>query len=90
MYTIAFSCVLLAFILSKYFKFYVLIPVSSLAAVGLLLSENIIGRDTLGQAQDIAFLLVCLQLGYMVGMLSAAFRSSVARPKGAPFRLKVK
>ena len=90
MYTIAFSCVLLAFILSKYFKCYVLIPVSSLVAVGVLSAENIVGRDTFGQAQDIALLLVCLQLGYMVGMLAAAFRSGAARSKTALFRLKAK
>ena len=90
MYTIAFSCVLLAFILSRHFKCYVLIPASSLVAVGVLLAENSMGRDTLTQAQDIALLLVCLQVGYFFGMLSAASRFGAARSKGALFRLKVK
>ncbi len=90
MCTIAISCTLFAIILSKYFKCYILLPISGLIAGGVLLTASPAGRDMLGEALDIAVFLASLQLGYVFGLLSGASRTAGARSKGAPFRLKVK
>lgn len=69
MYMSAAACLICAIILSRNFKFYVLIPASFLIIVAVLLKGGFLGHSLSRQAIEIIILLTSLQLGYVCGML---------------------
>ncbi|VTZ26268.1 hypothetical protein MPC4_10295 [Methylocella tundrae] len=69
MYMSAAACLICAIILSRHFKFYVLIPASFLIVVTVCLKDGYFGQSLSRVALEAIILLTSLQVGYVCGLL---------------------
>jgi hypothetical protein len=73
--------VLFGIILGHFFKCFVLIPASGLAALLVLTNPGQMEGSLLGSIAQIVALITSLQIGYVVGLVMGEFRLSHERPK---------
>ncbi|VFU09381.1 protein of unknown function [Methylocella tundrae] len=85
MYMSAAACLICAIILSRNFKFYILIPASFLVVVAVCLKGGYFGHNLSRVALEAIILLTSLQVGYVFGLLLPLIPAILGAALKAPF-----